>query len=162
MEGRYGADEPLAGVRAPRNEPIERFPRRRAVLRIVRRRRNRPTKRSKTCWPTSAATCPTLDEHDRRVIEETRDGTTTYKGSITGLPGLPDSQDDVGGWEDYPEVHRAADWDTDDDGMPNAWETAHGLNPNSPAGDFSDANADPDGDGYTNLEEYLNQLGGKP
>ena len=57
MEGRYGADEPLAGVVEPRNEPIEDFHRRRAVLRIVRRRRSRPTKRTKTCWPTSAATC---------------------------------------------------------------------------------------------------------
>ena len=77
---------------------------------------------------------PVLDDHDRRVIDETRDGTTTYKGSITGLPGLPDSQNDVGGWEDYPEEHRPADWDTDNDGMPDAWETEHGLNP-SDAGD---------------------------
>ena len=34
----------------------------------------------------------------------------------------------------------------------------HSLNPNSPAGDFSDANGDLNGDGYTNLEEYLNSL----
>jgi hypothetical protein len=30
------------------------------------------------------------------------------------------------------------------------------LNPVSPGGDFSDSNADPDGDGYSNLEDYLN------
>ena len=41
-----------------------------------------------------------------------------------------------------------ADWD----GMPDAWETLHGLNPNSAA----DAARDPDYDGYTNLEEYGN------
>jgi len=38
--------------------------------------------------------------------------------------------------------------------MADAWEQAHGLNPTNP----SDRNADRDGDGYTNLEEYLNRL----
>jgi alpha-glucosidase len=42
--------------------------------------------------------------------------------------------------------------DTDGDGMPDAWETANGLNPNNAA----DAGLDPDGDGFTNLQEYLN------
>ena len=41
--------------------------------------------------------------------------------------------------------------DSDGDGMPDAWEKRYGLNPN----DASDANADADGDGFTNLEEYL-------
>jgi hypothetical protein len=41
--------------------------------------------------------------------------------------------------------------DADGDGMPDAWETQYGLNPNNPA----DANADNDGDGLTNLQEYL-------
>ena len=40
--------------------------------------------------------------------------------------------------------------DNDHDGMPNGWETAHGLSPNDP----SDAFADPDGDGLTNVAEY--------
>jgi pectate lyase len=38
--------------------------------------------------------------------------------------------------------------------MPDAWEREHGLNPNDPA----DSALDADGDGYTNLEEYLNGL----
>lgn len=97
---------------------------------------------------------PMLDDHDKRVIRETRAGTTTYKGSKSGLPGLPDSQDDVGGWEDYPEIGRPANWDTDRDGMPNKWETGKGLNPH----DAEDGAEDPDGDGYTNLEDYLNGL----
>lgn len=103
---------------------------------------------------------PMLDDHDKRVIEEVRTGTTSCTGSKSGLPGLPDSQDDVGGWEDYPEIHRPADWDTDGDGMPNQWETGKGLNPDDPA----DGGTDPDGDGFTNLENYLNLLaaGNKP
>jgi hypothetical protein len=44
--------------------------------------------------------------------------------------------------------------DTDHDGMPDEWELAVCLDPNSP----SDANTDRDGDGYTNIEEYINWL----
>jgi hypothetical protein len=40
--------------------------------------------------------------------------------------------------------------DTDNDGMPNEWETQYGLNPNDP----SDATQDKDGDGVTNLDEF--------
>lgn len=100
---------------------------------------------------------PALDEHDARVIAEVRAGTAKFKGSTTGLPGLPDKQDDVGGWENYPVERRAANWDTDRDGMPDEWERARGLNP----ADARDGNADRDGDGYTNLEEYLGWLCGE-
>ena len=41
------------------------------------------------------------------------------------------------------------------DGLPDWWEQMCGTNPNSPKGDFSDANADANGDGYTALEDYL-------
>jgi predicted ribosomally synthesized peptide with SipW-like signal peptide len=99
---------------------------------------------------------PALDDHDTRVIREARDGTFTYRGSVSGLAGMPDTQADVGGWEAYSELYRAADWDSDHDGLPDWWERIAGTNPNSPAADFSDANADLDGDGYTNLEDYLN------
>ena len=47
--------------------------------------------------------------------------------------------------------HRPVHWDSDRDGMPDTWETAHGLNPKDPA----DRNGDKDSDGYTNLEEWL-------
>ena len=65
---------------------------------------------------------------------------------------LIDSQAEVGGW---PKLgSKAAPSDQDRDGMPDAWEKAHGLNPTDP----TDRNADRDGDGYTNLEKYLNSL----
>ncbi|TGD80899.1 pectate lyase [Hymenobacter wooponensis] len=47
--------------------------------------------------------------------------------------------------------------DTDQDGMPDAWEQHYGLNPR----DAADRNHDADHDGYTNLEEYLQQLVGE-
>jgi hypothetical protein len=97
---------------------------------------------------------PALDPHDQRVIAETRAGTATYRGSVSGFPGLPDSQDDVGGWDAYPETQRPTDWDTDRDGMPDAWESAHGLDPRDP----TDGPRDRDGDGFTHLEDYLNTL----
>lgn len=100
---------------------------------------------------------PHLDDHDQRILKEVQTGMCQYRGSVTGLPGLPDSQEDVGGWESYPEVHRPASWDTDRDGIPDDWETAHQLNPNNAA----DGNDDRDGDGFTNLEEYLGTLAGE-
>ena len=51
---------------------------------------------------------PQLDDHDRRIIAEVRGGQCRCRGSVTGLPGLPDSQEDVGGWEEYPVVRRPA------------------------------------------------------
>ncbi|HSV16097.1 MAG TPA: hypothetical protein VLI90_17685 [Tepidisphaeraceae bacterium] len=52
---------------------------------------------------------------------------------------------------------RAANFDSDADGMPDVWEVAHGLNPA-----VADNNGDYDGNGYTNLEEYLNELAAFP
>ena len=98
---------------------------------------------------------PVLDDHDRRVIHETRNGTYTHRGGITNRPGLPDNQEDVGGWEEYPEVHRPPGYDTDRDGMPDRWETDQGLDPTDP----EDRNGIGEG-GYTYLETYLNSLVG--
>ena len=65
-----------------------------------------------------------------------------------------DSQSEVGGWPDLPKGRPAPD--RDGDGMPDAWERAHGLDPANPA----DGGSDRDGDGMTNLEDYLNSLAG--
>jgi pectate lyase len=48
----------------------------------------------------------------------------------------------------------AAPADADMDGMPDFWETGMGFNPSDSAG----KNADHDNDGYTNIEEYINDL----
>jgi hypothetical protein len=101
---------------------------------------------------------PALDRHDFRIIGETLAGIAAFKGSKTGLPGLPDSQVDVGGWEAMPTVARPSDWDGDRDGLPDWWERISGSNPASAAGDFSDSNRDRLGDGITELEHYLNWM----
>lgn len=98
---------------------------------------------------------PLFDEHDMRIIKEVRTGKCTYTGSIGNLKGIIDDEQDAGGYENYPEETRPADFDTDMDGLPDWWEQMCGTNPNSPKGDFSDANADANGDGYTALEDYL-------
>lgn len=85
------------------------------------------------------------DAIDLRVVEEVRTGKPTY-----GRNGIIDSQREVGGWPELRSV--PAPPDADRDGMPDAWERDHGLDPANP----EDRNGDRDGDGYTNLEEYLN------
>ncbi|MFW5981429.1 MAG: hypothetical protein ACOCRU_02505, partial [bacterium] len=81
------------------------------------------------------------DSVDTRVIETVRNGT----GRII------DSQEDVGGWPEMKSL--PAPDDSDKDGMPDYWEIDMGLDPEDP----SDA-ADINGDGYTNIEIYINQL----
>jgi len=102
----------------------------------------------------SGATMPMRDEHHHRNIRETIDGTWTYRGSKSGIKGEIDSEADItehpGGWEDYPVEHRASDWDTDQDGMADWWERCQQSNPL-----VANHNDDPDGDGYTLLEEYM-------
>ena len=66
----------------------------------------------------------------------------------TGTSVLHPSEAGYGG---YPSIAGGTPCtDTDHDGMPDVWETAHGLNPNNAA----DRNAAA-GSGYTNLEVYL-------
>jgi hypothetical protein len=104
------------------------------------------------------ATMPRQDPIDRRIVQEVRTGTFTHRGSRGQLPGIIDSPGDLGPnpWPDYRTRDVAAD--ADHDGLPDGWERAHGRDPNSPPGDFTDPNADPDGDGRTLLEDYLEEL----
>jgi hypothetical protein len=93
-----------------------------------------------------AGTCLHRDAVESRLIAQL--GSLGTKGAIIA------DESAVGGQPAMAQVTRPAGFDTDGDGMPDAWETAHGLDPKS----ASDGNGDSDGDGYTNVEEYLNEL----
>ena len=82
------------------------------------------------------------DSADARVV----------KGILDRTHRRIDSPKQVGGWPDLKSSPAPAD--QDQDGMPDAYETAHHLNPTDPA----DRNLDTDSNGYTNLEDYLNSL----
>ncbi|MFD2718254.1 polysaccharide lyase family 1 protein [Hymenobacter monticola] len=104
----------------------------------------------------AGAIVPVRDAVDARIVQETRTGTATGSspgGSATygQRQGIIDSQADVGGWPEY--RGGTAPPDADHDGMPDAWETTHGLNP----ADARDRNST-GSSGYTHLEEYLNSL----
>lgn len=90
----------------------------------------------------AGASYPERDSADRRIVLAIKQ----MRGQIL------DSQEKVGGW---PRL-RGGDPppDTDGDGMPDDWEAAMGLDPNN----AEDAALDRDGDGYTNIEEYINSI----
>ncbi len=92
------------------------------------------------------ASVPIRDSVDARIVDQVRQ----RRGAII------DSQAQVGGWPQYRQSPPPKD--SDNDGMPDDWETAHGLYPKDP----SDGPKDRDGDGYTNVEEYLNDLAAYP
>ncbi|MDP6613741.1 MAG: pectate lyase [Candidatus Marinimicrobia bacterium] len=93
------------------------------------------------------------DTIDRRIVRETRDGIATFGGSYVGPErGILDSPEDCEGWPDL-ETGEAVQ-DNDHDGMADGWEIINGFD----AEDGSDHKLDADGDGYSNLEEYLHEL----
>ena len=89
----------------------------------------------------AGARVPALDAVDKRVLADVRNGT----GKVI------DSPSQVGGWPAI--AGGTAPADTDHDGMPDSWESAHGLNPS-----VDDSAGDRNGDGWTNVEEYVNGL----
>lgn len=116
------------------------------------------------------ATIPKRDIIDERVVQEVRTGKPYF---VEGLDpesfyqfkhrrlandsykqGIITDIAQVGG---YPEYNGTPYIDTDGDGMPDEWEKKNGLNPNDP----SDANLDCNGDGYTNIEKYINGINTK-
>ena len=98
------------------------------------------------------------DALDEVIVNDTRNGETTYTGKGC-KKGIINSQDDLkpegagDDWSAWPELKsKAAPSDTDGDGMPDDWEVQHGLDPNNPE-DGKAASSQ-----YTNLEIYLNEL----
>ncbi|MCM1076775.1 MAG: pectate lyase [Bacteroides sp.] len=116
------------------------------------------------------------DAVDARYVEEARTGTTTYKGNVayidasgktyptSGTSGILDfindpSKDENTGTASYPALTsttRPAGYDSDNDGMPDEWEKAYGLNPND-ASDASTFTLDSRG-WYSNVEVYINSI----
>ncbi|MFA6134057.1 MAG: choice-of-anchor D domain-containing protein [Phycisphaerae bacterium] len=83
----------------------------------------------------AGATLPARDSRDTYVVASVR---ARNGGLITAVP-------------EYPTLAAGtAPTDTDRDGMPDSWETWYGTTPT-----VADNNGDLDGDGYTNLEAYL-------
>jgi hypothetical protein len=121
----------------------------------------------------SGATRPKRDAVDERIVNTVRSGevnatppgaelfveleTVDYSRplirSIADLvsKGIITDPSQVGG---YPEYRGEPYKDSDSDGMPDDWESNHGLNPN----DATDAAGDLNADGYTNIEDFLNGL----
>jgi autotransporter-associated beta strand protein len=85
------------------------------------------------------------DRVDLRLIEETQ--------SLGSLGEIISNESDPPMNGPGPVAGGRAPADTDQDGMPDYWEIAAGLNPA-----VADHNGDADGNGYTNLEDYLNSL----
>lgn len=91
------------------------------------------------------------DAVDTRILDNVKNKTYSFEGSNGGTKGMIDSQNDVGGWPDLKSTTPPVD--TDNDGMPDAWEIEKKLNPNlaNPNGrDLSSA--------YDNIEVYLNSI----
>lgn len=86
------------------------------------------------------------DSHDQRIISQLT--------SLGKEGSFIDNENDVGGIGKL--ENGTPPLDTDGDGMPDEWEIANGLDPNK-----NDANGDIDGNGFTNIEDYINSLARK-
>ncbi|MEZ4271843.1 MAG: sugar-binding protein [Myxococcota bacterium] len=88
------------------------------------------------------ARVPKLDAVDATLLEQVR----TRTGDLSAF----------GSFLNMPETRHPEDYDLDGDGIPNAWEEAHGMNPSF----AEDARLDGNCNGYADLEDFLNDLAG--
>ena len=91
-----------------------------------------------------------LDENDNEYLLDVLN--RTYSSSTDGKYINKTNKNSLN-YPDLPQNNRDDSYDTDKDGMPDTWEIANGFNPN-----IDDSAADFDGDGYTNIEEFLNMV----
>jgi hypothetical protein len=99
----------------------------------------------------AGAILPRRDTLDRRIVDDVRFRTGKIIDVQGGFPhGTPFDQT-VGAWPNLKSKPALAD--SDNDGMPDAWENANGLNPSYAADRQTIAP-----NGYTNLENYLNSI----
>ncbi|MEB2786349.1 pectate lyase family protein [Algoriphagus persicinus] len=101
---------------------------------------------------TNAGSSLVRDEVDLRILENVKNNSYSFEGSLGSTKGIIDSQADVGGW---PELSAGMPVvDTDKDGIPDDWESKNKLDPNL----ASDGSKIKEGTPYTYLEIYLNGL----
>ena len=91
---------------------------------------------------------------DQRIVNNVKGNT----GPPGGVGAAAPNATELANLLATPTATRPSGWDSDGDGMSDAWERAHGLNPSSPA----DNKLDFDSDGYVNVVEYLNEAGEFP
>jgi len=100
---------------------------------------------------TYAGSAKSRDAVDVRVVDNVRTGTFSYTGSKGSDNGIIDAQGDVGGWPELKSLPALKD--TDNDGMPDEWEVARGLDP-----EYPNANSKNLSTSYDNVEVYMNSL----
>jgi len=94
----------------------------------------------------AGATLPKRDAVDTRVSKMVRTGKPMTE------TGIIKDVSEVGGYPTLTYDPVRVPVDSDGDGIPDEWEIKYKLDPNNP----NDGAVDTDGDGYTNIEEYLN------
>jgi pectate lyase len=116
--------------------------------------------RAQTPWPAPAVTATTMTTAYASQVVAGAGATRPFRDSVDQKMAS-DYASGTGGYRqnakypaDFPTYQNlAAPADSDNDGMPNTWESSNGLNPS-----VDDSASDKDGDGYTNIEAYLNYL----
>ena len=103
------------------------------------------------------------DAHDANVVREARNyHAVTVQGATEAPYPLPDwwteggidCQEEVGGLPECVSVMMPEAIDANRSGIPDWWEAANGLD----SKDSDIANKDSNGNGYTNIEDYINDL----